>query len=862
MALDYNYPYSSPSTQEFGDAILGAITTPAGSEAIAASLIPLPDAPLAEVKQRLDVMLASDLTLERFGAVGDGLSHPVSELYPTLPAARAAYPDYLTHKFTVPYASGSSSTIDLPYNADPDEHGGFSGGRYKLALTGGTGAGQTLDITSAATAVISTTTITAGSGVNFTLASGANVQVGMLLDATMNGVRQVRRVATINTATGVGTVSNAWFSVVVGSTVRVVRFVATMAAVWTTPPDLTTTVSMSRQVVLADERDWAATQYVTNRLDPTGGFVTLKPGAIYVINESVWRVSFAAQGISKAGIYFQGPGYNGATFLSSCINVPMFRIIGCRVTATSFFRGGGFSGCMFDGTPGSGAGQHALYTQGILNFTLSDFLWNFFDGDGVHDVGDTSISTNPDFTSGGNWSVIKGTIQRIGGAGISSEIPIGFYGCDFTQVILVFTGKSGFYINASSHRFTGCSIIGSGFLSETVINDDGKNYYGIDFRSLTGTVVRLAISDCEIQQNKTGHLAINGLSTVDIIRTRFIWDPAPAIGGGTYLAPTYGIRLADGGATQTAKKLTMRRCVARIDAVGSPILCQFDGTAGVADIEIREWEVQNAPAAIVTPFAGYTAANSHLNLNYRLSTAARMYAAGRPQVHQMLTLAATPVLQTPSFANVPFETLDGTTAFPYPIKQGMTFTTTIPGGVLTTLVVNNQGRGMLVPNQTALPMTIVGDGTGATATCDTDPQGFPVNPVITAGGSGYTTLTASLDVAGLWDNVNHRYVCHEDGLYWLTFGIVVNAQSASDWCRVALYKATTIGGTPAVVTGTERGGIGMATPMNRFRWDLPPRLIWMKRGETYEVQATCTNSRTIQTGESFFQVIRHTENPL
>jgi hypothetical protein len=161
-----------------------------------------------------------------------------------------------------------------------------------------------------------------------------------------------------------------------------------------------------------------------------------------------------------------------------------------------------------------------------------------------------------------------------------------------------------------------------------------------------------------------------------------------------------------------------------------------------------------------------------------------------------------------------------------------------------------------------LPMTIVGDGTGATATCDTDPQGFPVNPVITAGGSGYTTLTASLDVAGLWDNVNHRYVCHEDGLYWLTFGIVVNAQSASDWCRVALYKATTIGGTPAVVTGTERGGIGMATPMNRFRWDLPPRLIWMKRGETYEVQATCTNSRTIQTGESFFQVIRHTENPL
>jgi hypothetical protein len=833
----------------------------------------LPDAPLAEVKQRLDVMLATDLTLERFGAVGDGLSHPVSELHPTLAAARAAYPDYITHQWTVPYASGSSSTIDLPYNADPDEHGGFSGGRYKVTLTGGTGSGQTLDISSAATTVVSTTTITAGSGTSFTVASGTGLQVGMYLDATMNGVRQVRRIATINTGTGVGTVSTAWYSVVTGSSVRVVRFIATLTGgTWSPAPDATTTASLIRQVVLADERDLAAVQYVFSRLDLTGGFVVLNPGSSYRLNETAWRVSFSSSGVSRPGIYFRGPGYNGATFLSACVGVPMFRFIGCRTSTSSFIQGGGFSGCEFDGTPGSGSFQHAIYTQGVLNFTLTDFLAHFFDGDFVHDTGDTNINVNPDFTSGGNWLMSKGNIQRIGGYAVWSEIPLGFYGCDFVQMIAVFTGKSSYYINGASHRFVGCSQALAGYLSETVVNDDGINYYGIEFRA-AGTVVRLAISDCEIQANKTGHIAISGLSTVEIIRTRFIWDPEPAPGGGSFLAPPYGIRIAEQGlASTTTKKLTMRRCIARIDAVGNITLCQFDAVSGVSDIEIREWDVQGATTTgtnLITPFAGYTVGASHLSQNFRLSTAARMFAAGRPPVHQLLTLAATMTLTT-SFVNVPFETLDATTGFAYPIKQGMSFTATISGGSLATLVVANQGRGLLVPSQTGLALTITGGGgTLATATCDTDPQGYPVNPVITNGGGSanggtdYTSApTVTLDTAGLWDNINHRYVVHEDGLYWVTFSLCVNAQAASDWCRVALFKATTIGGTPAAVAGTEAGGIGMATPMNRFRWNMPPKLMWLSRGNTIEVQATCTNSKTTQTAESYFQIIRTTENPL
>jgi hypothetical protein len=82
MSVAYNYPYSQPSATEFnasvGDALADPNTVFAKNRALK--------------KRSAPSMLGDILTPEDFGAPGDGTSHPLSESYANLTAARVDYP--------------------------------------------------------------------------------------------------------------------------------------------------------------------------------------------------------------------------------------------------------------------------------------------------------------------------------------------------------------------------------------------------------------------------------------------------------------------------------------------------------------------------------------------------------------------------------------------------------------------------------------------------------------------------------------------------------------------------------------------------------------------------------------------------
>src|SRR5206468_5575104 len=70
------------------------------------------------------------------------------------------------------------------------------------------------------------------------------------------------------------------------------------------------------------------------------------------------------------------------------------------------------------------------------------------------------------------------------------------------------------------------------------------------------------------------------------------------------------------------------------------------------------------------------------------------------------------------------------------------------GGALNFIKVDNQGTGYAV-SSTTVPVTITGDGTGATAQGTTNAQGRLTAINITAAGSGYTWAKATIGGAGV-----------------------------------------------------------------------------------------------------------------
>jgi hypothetical protein len=327
------------------------LATPAAAATIVATAGLWEGGVTGEVTRSLQAKLRDEFSVKGLGALGDGTGALLSSVYATQAAAKAVYPNTTVFSGTSRGAADSTH-IDLPWDADLTLYD-FTSGAWAVNISAGTGSGQTSTITAQATTTVITTTwaaIGASGTVTFTLTSATGVQVGDVIETTINGIRQVRRVATINTGTGVGTVHSAWSFTTsgVGVAVTVERWVATVSPAWSVTPDGTSTINVQRQVVLTDTLDWAAWQAAINRAYAasqvsqgagTGTAMALTvridaPAGMYVLNDRLWLPQIP-------GLYVRGAGRLATWLRQQTDNTPIFQF-GGLFSHSQRFEGLGF----------------------------------------------------------------------------------------------------------------------------------------------------------------------------------------------------------------------------------------------------------------------------------------------------------------------------------------------------------------------------------------------------------------------------------------------------------------------------------------------------------------------------------------
>ena len=126
------------------------------------------------------------------------------------------------------------------------------------------------------------------------------------------------------------------------------------------------------------------------------------------------------------------------------------------------------------------------------------------------------------------------------------------------------------------------------------------------------------------------------------------------------------------------------------------------------------------------------------------------------------------------------------------INRSATTTVTISSGAVSTILPVDRGYGYPLHPAAVPVVTISGDGTGATATCTLDELGQVDIITVTAGGSGYTTASASVAANADAGKINEIVLSNlADKRYRTAPTIIISAPTSTDTEGVLLASNVT-----------------------------------------------------------------------
>lgn len=337
-----------------------------------------------------------------------------------------------------------------------------------------------------------------------------------------------------------------------------------------------------------------------------------------------------------AGLYIIGEGISSSVIRNGNgqIGESMFKIDGVNSTTghSAYIYGGGFEGILFDGFSKGNENNHGLEIKGWWNGTVKECQFNFFLGDGIRAVSEVQLhpDENPDFSASLNLKFEQVTIARNRGYGFNDHgsldssgdrIGQGAAQLTFEHCYISLNQKGGAFIQSSAVRFVTCSIASNGWYSEIVPNTNPG--YGILYGGTSSTFnSRHKVENCEFDNNKTAHIAINAMTNSRFVGNRFINDdretqeinPSET---SIIFAPPQGVEVSN---------IVFQSNFFRTRNQGEfPSLTLFDweNTDRVRHIYVRNNslkinQVGSNPLVNVTPYENYTNGNHHLKNNYVL----------------------------------------------------------------------------------------------------------------------------------------------------------------------------------------------------------------------------------------------------
>ena len=292
-----------------------------------------------------------------------------------------------------------------------------------------------------------------------------------------------------------------------------------------------------------------STQYLQNAID----FCIDNWISDLHIPEGIFRVSqslvianksngFSNVDTRPAGINLIGKGTNHTIFRSwSGHTGPMIKVQGLANNGSNFIsstyiNGGSIKGIEFQGVAQGGVNNHGIEILAWWNANIKDCKISGFNGDGIRVISDVSVDSNPDFSASVNGKFENLIIERNKGYGFNDNGSIlnpgtqnekvigqGSPHAIFEHCIFILNEKGGAFIQSSAMSFTSCSIAANGWYSEIVPNSNVG--YGLFYAGSNSTFNgRHIVQNCEFDNNKTAHIAINSMSNSRFIGNRFIHD--------------------------------------------------------------------------------------------------------------------------------------------------------------------------------------------------------------------------------------------------------------------------------------------------------------------------------------------------